>query len=216
MRIEKIEGFGSINGGEYDRVEIEGIGKIKGDIKAGSILIKGVNKCLGTIETDEFICEGIAQLSKSIRAKIVRIDGIVKQGKAKMEADDIYCEGILLTNGEISADSIEVDGCISAPEIYGDRIKIVHCFRQKGNFNASNIFGVFGGRKIEKDYSMVDVMEATNIELYGVRANSVSGNVVILGDGCDIKQVECDGTLKIHPGARIGKVIGVDPIPWES
>lgn len=60
MRIEKIEGFGSISGGDYDRVEIEGIGKIRGDIKAGSIFIEGVSKCLGTIETEEFTCSGIA------------------------------------------------------------------------------------------------------------------------------------------------------------
>ena len=216
MRIEKIEGFGSISGGDYDRVEIEGIGKIRGDIKAGSIFIEGVSKCLGTIVTEEFTCSGIAQLSKSIRAKHVRIEGIVKQTKAKMEADDIYCEGILLTNGEISADSIEVDGCISAPEVYGDRIKIVHCFREKGYFSIPNFSGVFGGRRIEKDYSTVDVMEATNIELYGVKADSVSGNIVVLGPGCDIKHVECDGTLRIHPGAKVGKISGVIPIPWEN
>lgn len=214
MRIERIEGIGSINGGEYDRVEIEGIGKIKGDIKVCSLFIEGVGKCLGTIETEDFYCEGIAQLTKSIRAKHIRIEGFVKLEKDKMEADDICCEGILLSNGEISADSIVVDGCISVPEIYGDRIKITHRFRDKVMFRSHNIFGMFGGRRMEKDYSTVDMIEATNIELYGVKANSVCGNLVIIGAGCEIKQIECDGTLRIHPRANVDKVIGVDPSPW--
>ncbi len=218
MKTEKIEGFGNIYGGEYDRIEIRGIGKIKGDIKADSIYIEGIGKCQGTIETEELICDGIAQLSKSVRAKHITIDGLVQQAKAKMEADDIYCDGVLITNGEISADSTEVDGSISAPEIYGDKVKIIHKFRDKGNFNFSvpDLFGVFGGRTVEKNFSNVDIIEATSIELYCVRSVSVSGHQVVIGSGCDIKKVECDGTLRIHPDAKVGKIVGVSPSPWDN
>ncbi|MDF2589373.1 MAG: hypothetical protein K0S41_3214 [Anaerocolumna sp.] len=215
MRTEKIEGIGSISGGEYDRVEIEGVGSIKGDMKAAVLYIDGVCKCHGTIESSEFICSGVANLSKSIRAKNIKIDGVVNQGRANIEADDIFCDGVLLSSGEISADRILVDGCVSTPEMYGDNIKIIHCVKSNVNIKIPNFFGIFGGRKNISQFSCVDVIEATNLELHGVKAKSVSGNTILIGPNCEIDQVECNGILKIHSSAKVNKIDGVNPTEWD-
>jgi cytoskeletal protein CcmA (bactofilin family) len=215
MITERIEGIGSIRGGEYDRVEIEGVGTIKGDIKASYMYIDGVCRCQGMIESDDFICEGVANLTKPIRAKNIRIDGVVNQGKAKIEADDILCDGVLISNGEISADRILVDGNISTPEMYGDHIKIINSIKTNLNIKIPNIFGIFGGRKQISQYSCVDIIEATKLELQGVKSQSVSGNTIFIGPDCEIDQVECDGILKIHPKARVNNISGVTPSPWD-
>lgn len=216
MRIEKVEGIGSIYGGEFDRIEIEGVGTIKGDVKANTINIEGVGKCTGNVETVDFFIEGVLTLSNSIRAKRIRIEGVVNQTNSNIESDTIYCDGVLNTDGEISADNIEVGGCIIAHELYGDRIKIIYDIRRHGKLKLPNIFGIVGIGNTKYDGCRVDIMEATHIELEGVNSSSVSGETVIIGPNCNIKQVECNGTLMIHPSSRIEKIIGVDPLPWQA
>jgi cytoskeletal protein CcmA (bactofilin family) len=215
MRTEKIEGIGSILGGEFDRIVIEGVGTIKGDVKANTIDIQGVGKCTGNIETVDLFIEGVLTLTNSIRANRIRIEGVVNQTTSNIEADDIYCDGVLNSNGEISADKIEVGGCIIAHELYGDRIKIIYDRRRHGKLKIPNIFGILGNGKAINDGCQVDIMEATHIELEGVKSNSVSGELVIIGPDCNIKQVECNGTLMVHPSSRIEKIIGVNPSPWK-
>lgn len=41
MRKERIEGIGSIVGGEYESIEAEGLAKLKGDVKAETFTIEG-------------------------------------------------------------------------------------------------------------------------------------------------------------------------------
>jgi cytoskeletal protein CcmA (bactofilin family) len=214
MRMEKIEGIGTISGGVYDEISIEGVGNFKGDIKAVRIDVEGVLNSYGMIEADEFNCEGVSKLTKSLRVKHLRIEGTLKQEKDKIEADDIHCEGTLTSYDEISADNIVVEGLISAPELYGEHIKINH----NGCFVSSdivpNIFRFLHNSTFGKTYSNVDLMEATTIDICGVNAKSVRGNIITIGPNCRIDEVDCNGTLRIHPGAIVRKISGVSPISW--
>lgn len=208
MRNITLEGLGKISGGEYDVINIEGVGDITGDIKASQLIVEGVLKCKGTIEADEMNIEGVITLSKSVRVRELKIEGVVNQKKEKIEADHIYCEGVLNSEGEVSAERIEVEGHISAPEVYGEYIKIVNYNRLLNKDVHFNIFGFGFHNRKGKDRSSVDVMEATTIELCNVRAGSVRGNNVTIGANCVIEEVECDGNLSIDPRAKVGKVNG--------
>ncbi|GAA4299478.1 polymer-forming cytoskeletal protein [Anaerocolumna aminovalerica] len=208
MRNITIEGLGKISGGEYDIISVEGVGDLTGDIKASKLMVEGVLKCNGSVESDEMNIEGVITLNKSVRVKDLKIEGVVNQKKEKIEADYIYCEGVLNSEGEISADKIEVEGYISAPEIYGEYIKIVnykHLLDRDVHFN---IFGFGFHNRKGKGRSSVDLMEATTIELSNVKAGSVRGNNVTIGANCVIEEVECDGNLSIDPSAKVGKVNG--------
>lgn len=205
MRNVNIEGIGKISAGEYDIINVEGVGNINGDIKASRLIVEGVLKCNGIIEADEMNIEGVITLNKSVRVKKLKIEGVVNQKKDKIEADTIYCEGTLNSEGEISADKIVVEGHISAPEIYGEYIKIDNNSLLNKDVHL-NIFGFGFHNKRGKDYSYVDVMEATTIELINVKAKSVRGNNVSIGPNCVIEEIECDGALSIDSRAKVGKV----------
>lgn len=207
MRNITIEGLGNISAGEYDIISVEGVGNITGDIKASRMIVEGVLKCNGSIEADDMNIEGVITLNKSVRVKELKIEGVVNQKKDKIEADYIYCEGVLNSDGEISADKIEVEGHISAPEIYGEYIKIDNNSLLNKDVHL-NIFGFGFHNRRGKDYSYVDVMEATTIELINVKAKSVRGNNVTIGPKCNIEEVECDGALSIDSRAKVGKVNG--------
>jgi len=208
MKNITLEGLGKISGGEYDVINIEGVGDITGDIKASKLIMEGVLKCNGSIEADEMNIEGVITLNKSVRVKKLQIEGVVNQKNEKIEADHIYCEGVLNSEGEISADKIEVDGNISAPEVYGEYIKIDNYRHMLNKDVHFNIFGFGFHNKKGKNRLSIDVMEATTIELSNVRAGSVRGNNVTIGANCVIKEVECDGNLFIDPRAKVGKVNG--------
>jgi cytoskeletal protein CcmA (bactofilin family) len=208
MKNITLEGLGKISGGEYDVINIEGVGDITGDIKVSKLIVEGVLKCNGSIEADEMNIEGVITLNKSVRVKELNIEGVVNQKKEKIEADHIYCEGVLNSDGEISAEKIEVEGHISAPEVYGEYIKIINYNRMSNKDVHFNIFGFGFHNRKGKNRSSVDVMEATTIELSNIRAGSVRGNNVTIGANCIIEEVECDGSLFIDPRAKVGKVNG--------
>ena len=71
MHSQTIEGVGSISGGEYERISIEGVGNSKGDITVKQLDIEGVFKSNGKIKAETIECEGVAEFSDTIRAKVL-------------------------------------------------------------------------------------------------------------------------------------------------
>lgn len=211
MRVEQIQGIGSIYGGEYEQIKIEGVSKCKGDIKAEIVDIEGVFKSKGRVRAKEFYCEGVGEFEKNIKAGKVNVEGIIRmRGNAKLEADEIKCDGVLIGNAEICADLIDVDGCIQATEVTGDNIKIISTkksFVNKIPFDLSKIFGEHWFTNKQQN-SVVDLVEATTIELQGVKAKNVNGENITIGMNCDIDSVDCTGTLYLHPSSRIGVITG--------
>lgn len=195
MRDYHIEGIGRMNGGEYGIVSVEGVTTCSSDIKADSISIEGVFHCSGKVETGVLYCEGTSNFSSDIRAKKMTVEGIINlKGNAKIEAEEIICEGVIRA-GEISADRIYSDGYIRAKEIVGDEIKI----------NTRKLMFV---RLFTHDFSNIELIEATTIDLSGVNAKSVNGKDVVIGPHCQIDSVDCSGTLFIDNTSSVKTITG--------
>jgi hypothetical protein len=197
MQNLKIEGIGTINGGEYGYVGIEGIGKCAGDIHSETLSIEGVFNSTGSIRTGRLECEGVATVDGNVFAVDAEIDGILTLKGGKLEATTILCDGVIKVNGQISADRIEADGVISANEIVGDNILIESPW---------HLFGIFTRGHCNR--SRISLIEATTVSLVGVRAEQVSGKDVSIGRGCRVERVDCSGNLYISPNARVGSVSG--------
>lgn len=197
MQNIKIEGVGTISGGDYEMVRVDGVGKCEGNLQAQSIDINGTFKCLGAVKTDLFDCDGATELRANLFAKKIIVDGslVVKNG-TKIEAEKIDCDGsIKVVDGQISADIIKSDGYIYAREIVGDQIRI--------HSRISRFVKWFNG-----SFSNVELIEATNIELRGVYAKEVNGEQIIIGPRCEIDRVDCSGTLTIDPTATVKEITG--------
>ena len=102
MRKERIEGIGSIVGGEYESIEAEGLAKLKGDVKAETFTIEGFFKSKGRIEAKTLKIEGVHRAFRDIKAEEVIIDGILKLKRASLMADRIKCDGVITCTEEIN------------------------------------------------------------------------------------------------------------------
>jgi hypothetical protein len=198
MRDFKIEGLGNISGGEFDTLHVEGVGNCSSNIKAKEIKIQGVFNCSGEIETDSLSCEGVANFKANIRAKKIYVEGVLSERRGtKIEAEQITCEGVIKTGGEISADVLNAEGCIDADEIVGDYIKIL------SHWHKNRLIMV-----LNKIRSKVRIIEATTIELSGVKAETVNGKDIKIGANCQIDNIDCSGILSIDPASFVGKITG--------
>ncbi len=196
MQNLKIEGMGTVNGGEYGTVSIEGMGKCNGDIKAETLTVEGLFDCRGSVNAGLLQCEGVSKIRGNIHADRINIEGVVTvSGGTKIEAAEIVCEGIITVDGEISADSIRSDGFMNAKEITGDNIFI--------RSRRHRFFGLF-----RSSHSRIDLIEATTIELRGVIAQSVNGRDIIIDSGCTIENLDCSGSLFISPASRVHNITG--------
>jgi len=211
MRTEQIQGIGNIFGGEYEKIKIEGVSKCKGDIKADVVDIEGVFKSKGKIQAKELLLEGVGEFDKDVDSGKISINGVFRmKGNAKVRADEIVCEGVLVSGAEVSADIINIDGCVQATEITGDDVKILSrkkSFLHKVPFDLTKVFGDYWFTNKNQN-SSVDLVEATTIELRGVKAKEVNGENITIGVNCDIETVDCSQTLYLHPSSRIGKITG--------
>ncbi len=199
----RVDGIGTIAGGVYGDLQIDGVCEVNGDLEVESLKIDGVCTCNGNVMAKTFHCNGVLTIKGNLRAGALSVDGVVDVNGSKMEADRIDCDGFLRVHGEVSADVIEADGLISAEEIVGDRI-LIKSYRKRGLiFLLSKI-----GEKIAKNYSAIRMIEGSFVDIQGVRADVVSGHTVLIGKNCEIGRVDADGELQIHPTAQVGEIVG--------
>lgn len=191
-----INGVGTIDGGKFDSLKIDGIGKCTEDIEAENIEIDGMFECNGNIKAGLFDCDGMTKLKGNLEAKKLDVDGMLSVKSGKIEAEEIYCDGLITADGEVSADLIEADGYICAQEIVGDKVSIKS---KKRNIKFVKLF---------HKKSEINIIEATTIALEGVWANAVNGRDITIGPHCEIKSIDCNGTLSIHEKATVGSVTG--------
>jgi len=193
-----LEGIGEIHGGEYDTISIEGVANCSNSIKANSIHVEGVFNCSGAVEAIDLYCEGVADFKSNIRAKRMTVEGVLSmKGDSKIEAEEIICEGVIKTNGEISTDIMRAEGCIVAKEIVGDQIRIY------SHYKVNRFISLFNRFK-----SDVKLIEATTIELSGVKAESVNGRDITIGPNCKINNLDCSGVLSIDRTSEVGTITG--------
>lgn len=190
-----LEGIGTLNGGEFRTITVEGVGNCTNDLKAKSIEIEGVFSCSGKVETDYLSSEGTTNMKSDLRAKKIIVEGLLSVENGKVEANEIICDGLIKTHGEISADVIMADGCIEAKEIVGDHITI--------DSHQHGFLSMFNHYKSE-----IQLIEATTIELTGVTAETVNGKNIDIGPDCRIQNIDCSGTLSIDKRSSVRNITG--------
>ena len=200
----KFDGVGTIPGGVYEKLDIDGVCTIEGDLKADVLSIDGVCTCNGNVEAETFECDGVITINGNLRAGKADVDGVVTVNGNKIEANTIECDGLLSVDGEISADVIDADGKLNAKEIVGDRIRI-KSYWKRGIPAFLFKIGEKSGKSLK--FSVIDLIEGTTVELRGVRAKSVNGQDVTIEKNCNIERVSASGQLNIHEKAIVGEVV---------
>ena len=202
MAVTKIKGVRSLGGGKYEELVIDGVVTANGDLEVESLDVDGVVTINGKVDSKSFVkVDGVVTLNDKPRAKTVDVDGVVTI-HGNVEADKVKIDGVVNAKGQVSADLVESHGVFSAEEVVGDKV-IIHCDEKK------NISGLFRfGRHVRKDLPKVGTIEATEIDVDGIRVDNVNGHNIVIGPSCIVENVDCTGRLSIAPGAVVKNING--------
>lgn len=201
----RIDGIGSVAGGEYGVILVDGIGRIKGNITTENIKVDGMLKGKGCVETGELAVDGFARMFRDVRARKVTVDGLLKLRRASLLAEEISCDGMIVCNREVSADRIRINGCCSAARLTGEEICIRFRENRKGRIPqfAIVLSRMYFGRGIGQRGSQADIVECTRLEADHLTAKVVRADSVKLGPGCVIGRLECRGEAQIEESCII-------------
>ena len=204
MAVTRIKGVNTLDGGQYDELVLGGVVTANGDLKATSVEIGGVVTLNGRLESKSFIkIGGVVTVNNTLRAKTIDVGGVVTM-HGDVEADQIQIRGVVNAKGQVSADLVESWGVFSAEEVVGDKV-IIHCDKQTGK----TIGGLFRlGRDNKKNLPKVGTIEATEIDVDGIRCENLNGHNIVIGPRCIVENVDCTGRLAIAPEAQVKNING--------
>lgn len=196
----KIDGIGSINGGDYDQIKIDGVGKVIGDLSFNMMKIDGTCKSNANLQGDYLRVDGILKASGNIKVKEFYIDGMVKTEDSKIYADKIRVDGMLKNKGEVNADFIKIDGCVTLNDLFGDEITINYG-------NGINFFHSISPIKFNK-LNTANNIECSKLTACNITCHSISANDIHLSSHCVVDNISCSGTLVYDSTCVIRKIDG--------
>jgi cytoskeletal protein CcmA (bactofilin family) len=208
MNNEKIEGIGTIHGGDYNDILVDGVGKLKGSVTAKKVVVSGTFKSKGHLTSEELQVDGFARVFKNIKTNRLIINGTLKLRHADVNADSVHGEGLLTSTGSVCADEIIINGYCTIKKMMGDRISIHNDLSGINRIMKSLriLTFLYFGRSISPDHSLVDQIECTNLTASGIKSRVVRAGDVELGRDCIIDRLYCDGNMIIDPTCRIKRI----------
>jgi cytoskeletal protein CcmA (bactofilin family) len=208
MNNEKIDGIGTIHGGDYNDIHVDGVGKLKGSVTAKKVVVSGTLKSKGHLTAEELRVDGFARIFKNIKTNRLVIKGTLKLRHADVNSDSVYGEGLLTSTGSVCADKITINGYCTIKKMMGDRISIHNDLSGINRLLKSLriLTFLYFGRSISPDHSLVDQIECTNLTASGIKSRVVRAGDVELGRDCIIDRLYCDGNMIIDPSCNIKRI----------
>jgi cytoskeletal protein CcmA (bactofilin family) len=222
-----INGYGSSNGGHFQKVtlngkgtvnsdviceslESNGAGTVKGNVTANKrVKMSGSGKIMGSLTCDELTMEGRGSIKQDLTAKKVKISGKGTVG-GKINTDEIKVQGRMTVGGDCEAETFKAEGDFQIDGLLNAESISIHLH---GKTNVKEI----GGQRIEVKSSRwikllksmfpcelnTNLVEGDHVRLEGTKATTVRGSEVIIGKDCEINVVEYKDTLTVHHTAIV-------------
>ena len=186
----RCEGIGSVNGGTYDRLHVEGVFTAKGPIKANHLNGEGVMR-FSALSAETLTLEGVTNVNGLLEAGECNSEGILKAGA-------IIVSGNLYSDGVVNTSMLQAD---SATLLYNRKKESVRPF--------TRIRALFSGRTVwdERDAKIRDI-EANKLVIEDYSVQKIIGKDVIIGKGCFVDKVIATTKLRIHKTAQVKDFIG--------
>lgn len=231
-----INGLGSINGGNYSDVSINGFGTVTSDLTCEDISVNGKGKTLGKITTKSMNVNGFLTCCDDIEVKEpfeingvlsskggLKGESIVVNGKSSFEksvnVDKIQVNGDFYTGGDCQCEEFLSEGRVRVKGLLsGDNIELSLSWNNEINEIGGEIVKV---KRTEKIYRFLffsktsrsklisNIIEADDIYLEYTKCNVVRGRNIKIGDGCHIDKVEYSGELTINGDSNIKEKLKV-------
>lgn len=186
----RCEGIGSVNGGIYDKLHVEGVFTAKGPIKANQLSGEGVMK-FSALSAETLTLEGVT-----------KVNGL-------LEAGDCNSEGVLKAGAIIVSGNLYSDGVVNTSMLQADNATLVHNKKKESIRPFTRIRAFFSGRDIqeENDAKIRDI-EANKLVIEDYSVQKITGKDIVIGKGCVVDKVIATASLKIHKSAQVKDFIG--------
>lgn len=216
-----INGFGSANGGEFDRVSINGkgtvngnlqchffecngSGAVNGDIKGETVKISGNAKIDGKIYTTDLKVEGRGSIKGDVYMNKMIIAGTASIG-GNVKGEDLKVQGKIVVDGDCEVEAFKAEGQFNVQGLLSAETIEIHTY---GESKAKEIGGQTIRVKQKTNFLLnllktvksvqleADLIEGDHITLENTKAKIVRGNHIIIGENCEIDLVEYKETFK--------------------
>ena len=186
----RCDGIGSVNGGTYDRIHVEGIFTAKGPIKANQVSGEGVMK-FTTLSADTLTLEGVT-----------KVDGL-------LEAGSCNCEGVLKAGAIMVSGELYSDGVVNTAMLKADRATLLHNSKKESPRPFARVRSFFSGRDIQDEKNArIREIEANTLVIEDYSVQKITGKDIVIGKGCVVDKVIATASLKIHKTAQVKDFIG--------
>jgi cytoskeletal protein CcmA (bactofilin family) len=224
----KIAGMGNAAGGFYEKVRIDGSGRVEGDVDCHELKISGSGSIHGNLKTGVFSVSGSASFKGGVQAQRGKTSGSADFG-ANASIKEFRVDGSASVEGSVSGDDISVRGTMTVQgDLQAEAFAVQGGFLIGGLLNAGRIdvrmYGDCQAREIGGEQISIrrkvgyfhklfkglfsitletDMIEGDEIYLENTRAKAVRGNSVRIGPDCEIELVEYKTHFEQSPSAKI-------------
>jgi len=234
-----IDGMGTSAGGEFDTINICGMGTVTGKVLASKIDVDGAGKFQDSVISDEINVAGTASFKGEVKTELLKIDGngtIAKETFAKevfiagianfhknLKSEGIKIEGMCTIKGDCAAEVFDVEGQIKiGGQLNGDAIRINTFYKSEINEIVGSAIDIKrSGNVVTEILSKVlDTVRINNLAVNTIEGDSISidytdarvvrGEHIVIGEHCDVGLVEYSASLKQHPRAKVGETRKMD------
>lgn len=230
----KISGMGTSSGGFYNNVMVSGTAQINGDLDCMDLNIEGVCKITGNVKAKDIDINGETKLNGNLECEKIKVNGHSKIN-GNIVVKDIDISGATNIGGSISAENVSIQGAIKV-----DGNCDFENFISKGVFNISGLLNSgnvelelyakckakeIGGEKINVrkgissifsklikpiftildiyDGLTVETIEGDDIYLENTKAKVVRGNNVRIGTSCEIDLIEYKNSFEQSEDTKV-------------
>lgn len=235
----RISGSGSVGGGEYNSVHINGSGRIDGAVTCKTYASSGSSRVKGGIKCDEFASSGASHIEGSVDCSGTFSTSGAAHIDGDLHGDTAKCSGSLSVGKNIDIREGRFSGSLSAEgDVSAEKVVLSGAARIKGLLNAETVeinvglgnmaveIGSVGGGSITVKcksggnvfgfFKMKDLIfmkttsiEADRVELECTEADIVRATDVVIGDSCRIGTVEYSGLITVSENAKVEKTVKV-------
>jgi len=201
-------------GGHFDYVTITGECRVNGSVECGKLSLTGELGIAGDLKVKEMKITGQCQVDGRIDGLSIRGHGEISVSSG-LKMEQVSFNGSLTVNGSCEAERLNISGAVNIGELLSaDRLEI-------GLYGPSRAREVGGGtidvkrstasriRKLvnpKQEASFeAELIEGDTIRLTDTRADTVRGNHIIIGPGCEINIAQFRSSLEIHKSARVNQ-----------
>lgn len=228
----KISGSGSAGGGDYDQIKISGSGKLTGDASCHTFKVSGSTAIEGSLKAVDAGMSGSTRFRKNVEAETFKASGSVKVD-GDIKAQELKTSGSFTVGGALSGEFLSFSGAIKvAADCNAEQFNLNGQCQIGGLLNADSVTIELEGRSEVKAIGAANIritegryggfikdlvglfsdqsgklicetIEGDEIYLENTICEMVRGGQITIGKGCQIKQVEYSGSLKVESDGRV-------------